>query len=101
MCDRIRLVEISRLPGLATSTTHRLVGELYAWGALDCDDDLRYRTGGRPRELTGFPGCGERPHGETGDQRPSAARIESPAPSGVRRRKRAFGSLLLGRQGKT
>ena len=96
----LRRVEISRLPGLATSTPHRL-GELYAWGALDRDDDLRDRIGGRPRELAGLAGCGERPHGETGDRRPSAARLESPAPSGIRRRKRADGSLLRRRQGKT
>ena len=96
----LRLVEISRLPGLATSTPHRL-GEPYAWGALDRDDDLRDHIGGRPRELAGLAGCGERPHGETGDRRPSAAGLESPAPSGIRRRKRADGSLLRRRQGKT
>ena len=47
----LSLTEISRRTGLASSTTHRLVGELRAWGALERDERLRYRIGPRLREL--------------------------------------------------
>ena len=47
----LSLIEISRRTGLASSTTHRLVGELRAWGALERDERLRYRIGPRLREL--------------------------------------------------
>jgi len=47
----LSLVEISRRTGLAASTTHRLVSELRAWGALERDERLRYRIGPRLREL--------------------------------------------------
>jgi DNA-binding IclR family transcriptional regulator len=49
---RLTLVEISRRTGLASSTTHRLVTELSAWGAPVRDPDLRYRIGPRLQELT-------------------------------------------------
>jgi DNA-binding IclR family transcriptional regulator len=47
----LSLAEISRRTGLASSTTHRLVAELSAWGALERDDKLRYHIGPRLREL--------------------------------------------------
>jgi len=49
--SELSLIEISRRAGLAASTTHRLVHELHAWGALERDDDLRYRIGSRLRDL--------------------------------------------------
>jgi DNA-binding IclR family transcriptional regulator len=49
--SELRLAEISRRTGLASSTTHRLVGELHAWGALERSEN-RYRIGPRLRELT-------------------------------------------------
>lgn len=39
------LSELSRLTGLALSTTHRLVTELVEWGALDRDSSGRYHVG--------------------------------------------------------
>jgi DNA-binding IclR family transcriptional regulator len=45
------LSELSRNAGLALSTTHRLVGELVEWGALDRDEDGRYHVGLRLFEL--------------------------------------------------
>jgi DNA-binding IclR family transcriptional regulator len=48
----LSLADISRRTGLANSTTHRLVGELSAWGALERDEKLRYHIGPRLRELT-------------------------------------------------
>ncbi|GAA1539854.1 DNA-binding IclR family transcriptional regulator [Microbacterium ginsengiterrae] len=45
------LTEISSETGLALSTTHRLVGELEAWGALQRDDNGRYQIGLRLWEL--------------------------------------------------
>jgi DNA-binding IclR family transcriptional regulator len=49
--SELSLIEISRRTGLASSTTHRLVGELCAWGALERDEHRRYRIGPRLREL--------------------------------------------------
>ena len=45
------LSAISRHSGLALTTTHRLVGELAAWGALERGADGRYRIGLRLHEL--------------------------------------------------
>jgi DNA-binding IclR family transcriptional regulator len=45
------LSELSRVSGLPLSTTHRLVGELTRWGALERADDGRYRIGLRLVEL--------------------------------------------------
>jgi DNA-binding IclR family transcriptional regulator len=42
---------MSRAVGLPLSTTHRLVGELVEWGALERSDDGRYRIGLRLFEL--------------------------------------------------
>ena len=39
------LTEISQETGLALSTTHRLIGELEQWGAVQRDDDGRYQIG--------------------------------------------------------
>ncbi|WP_156761583.1 IclR family transcriptional regulator [Microbacterium karelineae] len=47
----LTLSEISRRSGLTLSTTHRLVGELRSWGALDRSDDGRYAIGMRVLEL--------------------------------------------------
>jgi hypothetical protein len=46
------LMEISRLAGLPSATTSRLVSELSEWGALERGADLRYRIGPRLRQLT-------------------------------------------------
>lgn len=45
------LSEISRRAGLSLTTTHRLVGELRAWGALERGPDGRYAIGLRVLEL--------------------------------------------------
>lgn len=45
------LSEISIETGLPLSTTHRLVGELEEWGALQRDDNGRYQVGVRLWEL--------------------------------------------------
>ncbi|MFW3169010.1 IclR family transcriptional regulator [Geodermatophilus sp. CPCC 206100] len=45
------LSEISRRSGLSLTTTHRLVGELRAWGALERAPDGRYGIGLRLLEL--------------------------------------------------
>lgn len=45
------LTDISAETGIALSTTHRLVGELEAWGALQRDDNGRYQIGLRLWEL--------------------------------------------------
>lgn len=45
------LSEISRRTGLTLTTTHRLVGELSAWGALSRDSSGRYSIGIRILEL--------------------------------------------------
>ena len=47
----LSLMEISRRTGLSASTTHRLVGELSEWGALERLSDLRYRSGQRLCEV--------------------------------------------------
>lgn len=47
----LTLSEISRRAGLSLSTTHRLVGELREWGALDRREDGRYTIGLRVLEL--------------------------------------------------
>jgi DNA-binding IclR family transcriptional regulator len=39
----LTLSEISRRAGLSPTTAHRLAGELVGWGALERDDDGRYR----------------------------------------------------------
>ena len=50
--NRLRtLSELSRHTGLPLTTTHRLVGELAAWGALERDLDGRYRIGLRLWEV--------------------------------------------------
>jgi DNA-binding IclR family transcriptional regulator len=45
------LSELSRQTGLPLTTTHRLVGELVAWGALERDFDGHYRIGLRLWEV--------------------------------------------------
>jgi DNA-binding IclR family transcriptional regulator len=47
----LSLSDISRRTGLPLATTHRLVGELAAWGALERDDKGRYRIGLRLWEV--------------------------------------------------
>ncbi|MEU5845100.1 IclR family transcriptional regulator [Saccharopolyspora shandongensis] len=47
----LTLSAISRQSGLSLTTTHRLVGELAGWGALERDDDGCYRIGLRIYEL--------------------------------------------------
>jgi DNA-binding IclR family transcriptional regulator len=47
----LALSEISRLAGLALTTTHRQVAELTRWGALERGDDGRYRIGLRLWEV--------------------------------------------------
>jgi DNA-binding IclR family transcriptional regulator len=42
---RLTLTEISRRTGMPMGTTHRLVGELVAWGALERDERGRYQIG--------------------------------------------------------
>lgn len=44
-CVELTLSEISRRSGLPLSTTHRLVRELTAWGALERNPDGRYHIG--------------------------------------------------------
>jgi len=41
----LTLSDISRRSGIPLATTHRLVGELVAWGALERDDAGRYQIG--------------------------------------------------------
>nr|WP_211178196.1 IclR family transcriptional regulator [Pseudonocardia acidicola] len=48
---RLTLTEISRRSELPLTTTHRLVGELAAWGALERDEDGRYGIGLRLWEV--------------------------------------------------
>ena len=45
------LTEISQETGLALSTTHRMIGELEEWGAVQRDDNGRYQIGLRIWEL--------------------------------------------------
>jgi DNA-binding IclR family transcriptional regulator len=47
----LALTEVSRRAGLPLTTTHRLVGELAAWGALERGEDGRYRIGLRLWEV--------------------------------------------------
>lgn len=47
----LTLSEIGRRSGLTLSTTHRLVGELHAWGALERLPDGQYTVGLRVLEL--------------------------------------------------
>lgn len=47
----LSLSEISRRAGVPLTTAHRLVGELTAWGALECDPHGRYRIGLRLWEI--------------------------------------------------
>ncbi|WP_433206076.1 IclR family transcriptional regulator [Dactylosporangium sp. CS-047395] len=48
---RLSLSQISRRAGMPLATTHRLVGELAAWGALERDADGRYQIGLRLWEV--------------------------------------------------
>jgi len=48
---RLTLSEIGRRTGLPLTTTHRLVGELTEWGALERDEAGRYRIGLRLWEV--------------------------------------------------
>jgi len=48
---RLRLAQLSRRTGLPLTTTHRLVGELARWGALERDDTGAYRIGLRLWEV--------------------------------------------------
>jgi DNA-binding IclR family transcriptional regulator len=48
---RLSLTEISRRTGMPMATTHRLVGELVAWGALERDEHGRYQIGLRLWEV--------------------------------------------------
>ncbi|MER7083252.1 transcriptional regulator, IclR family [Saccharopolyspora kobensis] len=50
----LTLSAISRHSGLALTTTHRLVGELAGWGALERAADGSYRIGLRIYELAGL-----------------------------------------------
>lgn len=47
----LRLSEISRRSGVPLTTTHRIVGELREWGALERDDTGVYRVGLRLWEV--------------------------------------------------
>ena len=47
----LSLTQLSRRTGLPMATTHRLVGELAAWGALERDRRGRYRIGLRLWEI--------------------------------------------------
>jgi DNA-binding IclR family transcriptional regulator len=49
--DGISLSEISRRSGVPLSTTHRIVGELHEWGALERNDAGEYRIGLRLWEV--------------------------------------------------
>lgn len=48
---RLRLTQLSRRAGLPLTTTHRLVGELARWGALERDEAGAYRIGLRLWEV--------------------------------------------------
>jgi DNA-binding IclR family transcriptional regulator len=45
------LTEVARLAGIPTSTVHRLIGELAAWGVLERSEGSHYRVGGPLREI--------------------------------------------------
>jgi hypothetical protein len=81
----LSLVEISRRTGLASSTTHRLVGELHAWGALERGEDLRYRIGPRLRELAAVPDAVSARRAETDDRRPDGTGLGNAATNSVQR----------------
>jgi DNA-binding IclR family transcriptional regulator len=61
---RLTLSQLSRRAGLPLTTAHRLVGELAAWGALERDDEGRYRIGLRLWEVAALAprGLGLREH---------------------------------------
>jgi len=54
----LSLTEISRRADLTLTTTHRLVGELTKWGALERDEALQYRIGPRILELASLSPSG-------------------------------------------
>ena len=80
----LTLAQISRRTGLAASTTHRLVGELQAWGALERDADLRYRIGRRLRELAALSPAAGRLRDNVVDRGPSRPGLEGGTAGGVR-----------------
>lgn len=47
----LTMSQISRVSGVPLATTHRIVGELRAWGALDRSDDGSYEVGTRLWQL--------------------------------------------------
>jgi DNA-binding IclR family transcriptional regulator len=47
----LRLVDVCRITGLPAPTTHRLIAELVAWGALERLSDRSYRVGMRLWEV--------------------------------------------------
>lgn len=49
--ESLTLSEMSRRTGIPLSTTHRIVGELTAWGALEREPSGRYRVGLRLWEV--------------------------------------------------
>src|SRR5690606_8588851 len=49
--EGLSLSEISRRSGVPLSTTHRIVGELHEWGALERDESGEYRIGLRLWEI--------------------------------------------------
>lgn len=51
--DVLSLTEIARRTDLPTSTAHRLVSELTAWGLLERTDDVQYRVGVMLRAIGG------------------------------------------------
>jgi DNA-binding IclR family transcriptional regulator len=51
--DILSLTEIARRTELPTSTAHRLVSELAAWGLLERTDDVQYRVGEPLRAIGG------------------------------------------------
>jgi DNA-binding IclR family transcriptional regulator len=55
--DVLSLTEIARRAELPTSTAHRLVSELAAWGLLERTDDVQYRVGVMLRAIGGTAGA--------------------------------------------
>jgi len=53
--EGLSLSEISRRSGVPLSTTHRIVGELHEWGALERDESGEYRIGLRLWEIAAAP----------------------------------------------
>lgn len=45
------LTEVAKIAGIPTSTVHRLIGELAAWGVLERTDGSQYRVGAPLREI--------------------------------------------------